>query len=177
MDTNNTQYSVARDVQDKKSELLRLLKEDMVIRDEVKKVIRDRVRNELIAFGEDTVPTPNINSVVENLFPGAQVTTWKCNDPNGIINGTSRTSEIPVISTPEGNYVCLLKNVCMLSNIFHSFFQVVTPEDVLELVGTGQVYNEQHAGSHCFGLIVTRAVSPKAREMAQTAHIDILLAH
>jgi len=164
METNRTVAALSRDMIEKKKEIVRLLKEDPVVRGEVKRVIREKARAELAAFRQDLVPPPTIESVVETLFPGAEVFKWDCHDQQGTVYGVPSRVEGQFLMTEGAVYLCILKNV-------------ITPEDILEAVAIGNLYQEAAHPQQFYGLVVTRAVSPKAREMAQMAHMDILLAH
>lgn len=96
-----------------KQEILRLLKEDQFIRDEVKRVIRQRVVAELEPLRREIVQPLTVDDVVLKLFPGAVCTVWKTNDEKGFVHGIPSEIAIDVIEHQGEKYYCDCRNVCI----------------------------------------------------------------
>lgn len=89
-----------------------MLKEDQFIRDEVKRVIRQKVVAELEPLRREIVQPLTIDDIVLKLFPGAVCTVWKTNDEKGFVHGIPSEITVDIIEHQGEKYYCDCRNVC-----------------------------------------------------------------
>ena len=160
-----------------KQEILRLLKEDQFIRDEVKRVIRQKVVAELEPLRREIVQPLTIDDIVLKLFPGAVCSVWKTSDEKGFVHGIPSEITIDVLEHQGEKYYCDCRNVCIpFSQPSTHIFKVATPEDILYVIRVGKLYRQQNPDTTLHCIMGVRGITPKASQMAEAANIDVVVA-
>eukprot|EP01125_Pyxidicula_operculata_P014722 TRINITY_DN4938_c0_g1_i2.p1 TRINITY_DN4938_c0_g1~~TRINITY_DN4938_c0_g1_i2.p1 ORF type:complete len:169 (-),score=32.44 TRINITY_DN4938_c0_g1_i2:24-530(-) len=151
---------IERNINSQKANILRLLKSDPQFRDEIKQTVRQILRPKFESILNEFVPQINIEDVINKHFPGCKHSTWRYFDDSQ--GNTTNDIEIKTINKGNTVYLCDIRNV-------------VTPPDVLTLIRVGKQYKMQNPKASLRCVVVTHGVTPKARTMAEKAHIDLIV--
>eukprot|EP01126_Amoeba_proteus_P064046 TRINITY_DN890_c0_g1_i7.p1 TRINITY_DN890_c0_g1~~TRINITY_DN890_c0_g1_i7.p1 ORF type:complete len:1208 (-),score=265.03 TRINITY_DN890_c0_g1_i7:406-4029(-) len=89
-----------------KQQILKIIRTSESLREEIKNLVRGRVKLDLLEFRKNILPPINVNKVVETEFPGCKLETWTKYDETGSIYGIPKLVEVQMIVGKSGVHLC-----------------------------------------------------------------------
>jgi len=147
-----------------KGVIMQLLKTDKDFRDEIKNIIRESVRSELLSFKEQYFRPIDSDRIISEQFQGCTKTKWTQKDEEGIVFGNPGDIEVDLIQNNEVTYIYEVKSIVSIGDIFN----------ILRVGKFFRSRNQNIPRLRC--VFIANSIDPRAKLLAEASKIDIIYA-